>query len=368
MKRLIKKFLRAVLGKIYFYCIPPKNDQILLPEKAEEILNNHAPDPCTSCLSKNTVNEKCYDLSIIVPVFNAEQYLNECLVSILNQKTGYSFEVIVVNDGSTDHSASILDGFSQMKNITILHQENRGLSGARNSALQLVRGKHIMFVDSDDYLPQNAVASLMDAVVRWDADIVQGGYYGVNQAGERYLNLKKYDDRESVSPNGVLEGMAWGKVYKSELFQNVCFPERYWFEDTITTSILTHLASKICTISDMVYYYRQNEAGITKTSVGKPKSIDTFYVLRSVMNARKELNLHTDKAFYEHLLRLIILSYHRTKDQPEMVKKSMFSLFKKMLEEERADKAFVLQGDYKRLEQTILKGDYRRYCFLCSLP
>lgn len=368
MKERIKNIIGLCMRDFVFFCIPMQKNQIMPYDQAEKTLNAHAKDPGSSCLRNNQVNEKLFDLSIIVPVYNVEDYLYQCLNSIFNQKTSCSYEVIVVNDGSTDNSAAILNEFGAKENYFLLQQENQGLSGARNSGLQFVRGRYIMFVDSDDYLPENTVESLMSAAEHYQADIVQGGYYSVSQKGNEYRTMAAYETKGSVPPNGVVSGMAWGKVYKSELFEGICFPEDYWYEDTITTSILTHLAKRVSTISDMVYYYRQNSAGITKMSVGKPKSIDTFYVLRSVMNARRTLGMQTDQAFYEHLLRLIILSYKRTKHEPDNVKRSMFSLFHKMLEEERAGKEFVLHGSMKRLDETILTGDYRRYCFLCSLP
>lgn len=368
MKQIIKKCIRIVLECICYYFIPKRTDSVLSCERAEERMNRHSPDPHSSCLRKNQDKEKVYDLSIVVPVYNAEAYLDQCIRSLLNQKTKYHYEIIVVNDGSTDNSARILQGYSQEKNIVILSQKNQGHSGARNSGIQVVQGKYIMFVDSDDFVPEDVVEVLLNATEKYQADMIQGGYYHVSQNGSRCLATTKYKDEDSVPPNGVVAGMVCGKVYRTKLFENICFPEGYWYEDTIVTSILTHLANRVATISDIVYYYRQNADGITKTSVGKPKSIDTFYVLRSVMEARRTLGMETDNAFYEHLLRLIILSYQRTKNEPDPVKRSIFSLFRKMLEEERAGKHFVLHGTLNRLDKAITSGDYRRYCFLCALP
>ena len=122
-----------------------------------------------------------------------------------------------------------------------------------------------MFLDSDDYLPEDAAEVLLKAAEENQADIVQGGYYHVSESGKTIIATTKYAPSPSVSPNGVIAGMPWGKVYRAELFEQICFPEKYWYEDTIITSILTHLSARISTISNFVYYYRQNPTGITKT-------------------------------------------------------------------------------------------------------
>jgi len=366
MKQVLNKWVRRI-SRSLICLIPHTKNQFFSYEEAEKILNSHHSDPRSSCLNRNKINKKEYDLTIIVPVYNVEKFLAKCMGSIFNQKTDFSYEVIAVDDGSTDCSGQILKSFSCEKNFVIINQKNCGVSCARNNALQMARGNYIMFVDSDDYLTENTIESLVGTAYRCNADIVQGGYYCISQCDKKCLGIVKYDDNMSVLPNGVIAGMPWGKVYDSKLFENVCFPAGYWHQDTIITSIITHLATNIATVSDIVYYYRDNKSGITHKSRGNPKSLDTFYVLRSTLNARKELNMHTDKAFYEHLLRLIILSYRRTKREPEIVKRSMFSLFKKMLEEERGEQDFQVAKQYRNLENTIVTGDYRRYCFLCSL-
>ena len=103
------------------------------------------------------------------------------------------------------------------------------------------------------------------------------------------------------------------------------------------TAILTHLAEKIVTTEAMVYYYRQNPQGITSCSKAHPKAIDTFWVHRCVMEARKELGLVADVKFYEHLLRMVVLSYDRTKLMPDTVRNAMFILFREMLLTVRQD-------------------------------
>ncbi len=362
----IKSGLAMFINKLGVHFIPSKKIQCFSIEEAERILTEHSLDCGLSPLWKKKIQSPEYDLSIIVPVYNVEKYLDKCMQSILNQKTTYQYQVIAIDDGSTDHSATLLNKYSMHSHVTIFTQANRGLSGARNSGLRIAQGRYIMFVDSDDYLCETAIQSLMDTAYRLDADIIQGGYYDIDGESEAILGSVKYKDLSSVPPNGYVSGMAWGKVYKSILFENVCFPEKYWFEDTIVTGLLTHLADTVATVSDMVYFYRRNNAGITRTSIGKPKSIDTFYVQRCVLNARNQLGLHTDRAFYEHLLKMVVLCYQRTQNEPEIVKKSIFVMLKNMLEAARDTNVFAVSKQYKNLEKAIIRGEYGKYCVICK--
>ena len=362
----IKKCISVFVNRVGVHFAPSKKVQSISIEEAECVLSKHSPDPATYPLWENKTQPTEYDLSIIVPVWNVEKYLDKCMQSVLNQRTTYRYQVIAINDGSTDQSGMLLEKYKEYNHVTILVQTNRGLSGARNAGLRIAQGKYVMFVDSDDYIPETAVQSLMEAACRWNADIVQGGYYDIDGESETVLGSTQYKDDSSVPPNGCVAGMAWGKVYKAHLFETVCFPEKYWFEDTIVTGLLTHLANIVATVSDMVYFYRQNNTGITRTSTGKPKSIDTFYIQRCVLNARNQLGMHTDQAFYEHLLKMVVLSYQRTQKEPELIKKCLFIMFRNMLETARGTNEFNVSKRYRTLEKVIIRGEYNRYCILCK--
>lgn len=364
IKRMVKNGLSLFSNDIVYF-VPKTKEQTVSAEEAESVLEQYSPDPKSPALWNRPEIENDHDLTIIIPVYNVEKYLERCLESVLHQKTDYSYDVIVVNDCSSDNSIRIIERYQDDPSVKVFHHEiNRGLSAARNTGLREAQGKYVMFVDSDDFLTENAVEDLMQSAYRHDADIVQGGYYGIDHA-DKLLNSKNYTNCESVPSNGVLAGMAWGKVYKTKLFDRLCFPEKYWFEDTVVTAILTHLAEKIVTTEAMVYYYRQNPQGITSCSKAHPKAIDTFWVHRCVMEARKELGLVADVKFYEHLLRMVVLSYDRTKLMPDTVRNAMFILFREMLLTVRQDH-FVVKKRYKNLDRAISEGDYKRYTFLCK--
>lgn len=366
VKDIIKKTLSFGANHIAYHWIPKDKKQDISTEDAERILQEYYPDSNTSAIWDNS-SVKCeIDLSIIVPVYNVDKYLEKCIDSLINQKTIYSYDIVVVNDCSPDDSAIILKKYEDNEKVKILnHTVNQGVSAARNTGLRHMRGNYVMFVDSDDFVTENAVQDLLNAAYGAQADIVQASYYDVDSTGDKKIGSKKYDYCESVPPNGIISGMPWGKVYKSYLFHTVCFPEKYWYEDTIITALVSHLAKKIVTIPNFVYFYRLNFQGIVRTGKGKPKAIDTFWVHRCVLNAREKLGLKTDKDFYEHLIRMVVLSYKRIETETENVKKSLLVLFREMLLSVRQDD-FRLQRRYVNFEKAIINGEYQRCAFLCK--
>ena len=143
-----------------------------------EIIKEISADNGETCICDRILLRKkyLYDVGIIVPVYNAEQHIAECLDSILGQNTDFTFHVIIINDGSTDGSRKILRKYEERPNVTVIDQENKGHSGARNTGLENCFGKYVTFVDADDRLPVNAIEILMKKAVKGDFDIVGGGY------------------------------------------------------------------------------------------------------------------------------------------------------------------------------------------------
>jgi hypothetical protein len=195
-----------------------------------------------------------------------------------------------------------------------------------------------------------------------NADVVQGGYYYTDETGVVF-SIKSYKKAQKCSPNGTLAGLVCGKIYAAHLFIGVCFPESYWYEDTIITAIITHLAKNIVTIPEIGYYYRQNPTSITSKGKRKPKSVDSYWIHQRIMQDRSNLGMVTDCEFYKHLLRMVALSYRRTEMQPEEVKTALMILWKDLLEKERKDE-FALPPKYRRYEKVIRNCDYGKYRIL----
>lgn len=230
----------------------------------------------TSCFCSHTMRP-LYDLHIIVPAYQQEQYICDCIDSILSQKTEYSYFLTIVNDGSTDGTSTLLGKYSNNERVEIIKQKNCGISEARNSGMKTIMGKYLMFVDSDDILSAGAIENLMDKAFAEDADIVEGSLYAINNNNKilRSETHSLYVGNEWI---GKLRGYACGRVCKSELFAHYKFPKGLWFEDTIMSLLIYPQCHKIVTIPDDVYHYRMNSMGISALSQGKPKVVDTLWI------------------------------------------------------------------------------------------
>ncbi len=259
---LILMPLRYVVYRMRF---PKQLDMTI--EEAEDLLSAIHPDNGQTCLCNNSI-ETVYDLHIIVPVYNTAPYLRQCLDSIFQQETEFSFFVSIVDDGSTDSSPALLDdyyaslqGTSHYSTTEIIHQANQGPSAARNTALSNIHGKYIMFVDSDDMLLPGSIQTLMRAATLSGADITEGNFDG-----------------------GPAHGFAWGKVYRSELFRHVHFPPGYWFEDTLNAFYIYPLCHRIVQVPGIHYYYRPNPCSIMNSFQGSARTVDSLWASHRVLS------------------------------------------------------------------------------------
>ena len=212
-------------------------------------------------------------VSVIVPVYNTSQYLVRCLNSIC-QQTYKDLEIIIVNDGSTDNSQSIIDRFSSNDTrIRCLSQKNQGLSAARNNALNICTGEYITFVDSDDFLDSDYIISLLNAALKHSAMISMCGWYSyeektkhisslceiINENGEVLTHqealTKLFQDNE-------IQSHVWNKMYHYSLFKDVRFPVGKKFEDIYVMHKLFANANKIAYIKAPKYYYTQRDNSI----------------------------------------------------------------------------------------------------------
>lgn len=361
IKSAIKKALN--LAK----CLFKVNNHKQYIQNADEVLEIFCHDVKTSSLiegnSVDTFNGE-YDLSIIIPSYNNAKYIGKCLDSVISQKTKYKFEVIVVNDGSTDNTSEILDGYSSYGFVKIIQQENKGFSGARNVGIDNSTGRYIMFVDSDDRLPANAIESLMQKAIAEDADIVAGSYVTSNTNGD--ITPGYTYDNSQIDAMSLKNGQPWGKVYKRWLFNNVRYPENYWYEDTIFMMLIWPMCGRCFTISDVVYEYFINPKGISSSSKGRKKSVDTLYVYRSLLSDRLTLGLSLKQSDYESLLAHIKLSYLRTKELPEDIQKCIYLSWSEILSKYYADFKTQQKNNIK-LERAFKEDNYRKYCLACVL-
>ena len=244
----------------------------------DKVLTKYAKDPMTECYSPDCVfkyQEEIYDATVIIPCYNVEHYVAECLDSMLNQNTSYNVEIITIDDVSTDSTAEILRQYStRMTNFRIISQCNKGFSGARNTGIREARGKYLIFIDSDDYVTSDYIDCLLKKAFSKDADIVATGYYTFNNDHKIIKNIMIKDENDT----SLLNGCAWGKAIKRKFFEHLVFPENYWYEDSIIAHLVVPRANSIYMVSKCQYAYRSNPTGITKTSVNSLRAIESFYI------------------------------------------------------------------------------------------
>lgn len=213
------------------------------------------------------------EISIIVPVYNVENYIHRCIESILNQ-TFNKFELILVNDGSSDNCPQICDQYSNIDNrIKVIHKKNGGVSSARNEGLKLAKGRYIGFVDSDDYIDKDMYELLYKAINENDADISICGHKIVeNDKITQYIRndnkINLYNKKEAVKKillDDEINSFAWDKLYKRELFLNFEYPNLTYHEDLASTFKLLNKSDKIVCINKAKYNYVRNPNSICFT-------------------------------------------------------------------------------------------------------
>ena len=345
-----------LLGKRYWRSI-----STLTVGDSWQILENYSPKPKNSCIRKNMLSQpfSC-ELQIIVPAYNVEKYLTQCMDSILAQRTKYRFHVVLVDDGSTDRTGKIADTYLKDSRVTVIHQENRGFSGARNRALENIFAEYLMFVDSDDMMAEGAIEMLLDVAYANQAKIVQGNFCEIFD-DVRLPACKPNNSVHCVEPAlGNLEGYPWGKVFHSDLFSSLIFPEGFWYEDTMLSVLLYSRIKKAYVLSQTVYYYRKtNPNSISKISVMKPKCIDAFYVTELTIREHKALGIPMDQAYIEKVFRQILLNEKRIRNVPERVKEAVFILSADLVECFLPET--VQSKKYQRLIEIIQQRDYGLY-------
>lgn len=219
-------------------------------------------------------------VSIIVPVYNVKSYVGECVESLCRQ-TYTNLEILLVDDGSTDGSGEVCDEYAgRDERIRVIHQANRGLSGARNMGLDDARGEYIAFVDSDDLVSTNYVETLYELLMKYEADIaacayVKGTTEQLTEIREKVLSLDNV--KEICMPSVKLlkqwhgkykqqETVAWNKLYCREVWngrKKIRFPESRNHEDVLISHLVVQGAKTIVLTTEILYFYRIRKGSIT---------------------------------------------------------------------------------------------------------
>ena len=229
-------------------------------------------------------------VSVIVPVYNSEKYIERCLNSILEQNYN-DFELIVINDGSKDKSLEILKDYQNKfpQIITLIDQENTGVAKTRNNAIKMSRGKYIMFIDNDDFIDKDYIETFVEEAEKEDFDVVLGGYRRPNEKGEIIKELKLPQEEWAK----FMIFAPWARIYKKEyLIQNdIEFLSTNIGEDVFFNIQAMLISEKIKIIDYIGYNWFFNSASVSNTTQKNIQNLQVFELLNSCYDVLKEKNI-----------------------------------------------------------------------------
>lgn len=294
------------------------------------------------------------DVSVIVPCYNVEDYVEGCLRSIVTQETRKTLEVISVDDGSTDRTGELLDAMAnQDSRIRVIHQDNRGLSGARNTGVAACKGATLVFVDSDDLLTPGALETLSSALWRGGCDYVTATYENMSGDGKVLTPLT----------GKRTHGAPWARLYSREVWRNLEFPEGFWFEDTVQAFCINPCWRERY-IDVPVYLYRHNNKGIMAASNTSKRGLDTLWVVEEMLAWERQLGIPLDQGVYDTLIyQLGPLLWKRTSALTEVERRATFAYASDLfnLHSEGRRLSTSRGGRWPDVDQALKTRNYRQW-------
>lgn len=254
-------------------------------------------------------------ISIIIPVYNVAEYLEKCVSSLLNQ-TYKNIEIILVDDGSPDNSGDICDRLADNDSrIVVIHKENGGVSSARNAALDIMKGEYVTFVDGDDYVADDFIECMYNAIITNNADIATCGHYRVEFNGSIKSIYELSDDPDYVICKSGLESLtdmfygktcsasSGSKLYNRKLFENLRFPGYVMGEDTYVVYHAFSQAKQIAHTNKPLYYYVQHSSSVTNSKTNYIKFYDYVRLYDHIIEVDKNLD---NKTYFASLANRLI--------------------------------------------------------------
>lgn len=249
-------------------------------------------------------------ISVVVPIYNVEPFLNTCIDSILNQ-TYTNIEIILVASESTDRSVEIADAYlCRDSRVQVIHRPRLGLSDARNVGIGVALGKYICFIDSDDYISPEYVKTLYSLCKLYDCEIAQCDFFRISNNENDLIQNRENEIENKVNIFSNVEMclnlynsiafpsvVAWTKLYKKTLFDSISYPVGQLHEDTATTHLLFFAAKRIVVTAQKLYYYRMREGSIMGVQWSEKNLIGlTYYEDRLKFFANNNIPILSAKA------------------------------------------------------------------------
>ena len=256
-------------------------------------------------------------ISVIVPVYNVEKYLDKCLTSLIKQ-TYKNFEIIVINDGSIDNSLAICNKYD---NVKVYDYKNAGVAHARNVGIKKATGDYLLFVDSDDYIDEKLLENLNEFLKKNDCDIVCFDMYKVVNNVNTYYHTSNSLVKDNIKRYIIGDSGPCNKLIKKKLFNNLKFMEKIYYEDLATMPILALYTNKIEFLEEPLYYYVQRDNSIMHQKKFSEKLLDIFTSLDNVYevydgNYKDEI----EYLYITHLLRSASMRFLEYDDTKEYLK------------------------------------------------
>ena len=355
-----------------------KKDTVTMSEEeAIGIIQRASPDP-DSCPDYSRIEcDPEIELSIIVPVYNHADVVGACIDSLVSQRTARNYELILVDDGSTDGVETLIEDYLRYDHVRIIHQSNGGIAAARNTGIAQARGRYLMFVDCDDAVKPDLLEKLMSAAEAGNCDIAMCGHNLIKKSNgmitsvlpniEPGINLLGYDHSAEILNYA---GLPWAKVYKRELFEKVRFFPGYWYEDTIVQTLLFPQCSSFHYIPEALYdyfWYEDNFSHIQAGRQARPKAVDRYWLLLAILKRYDEMALPKDARFYTMLLTHVSAYYYPTiATLPEEVVQAMFVAARALLLKRKPEKTVKLPYMLRLTEKAMIDNNIALWK-LCSV-
>lgn len=266
-------------------------------------------------------------ISIIVPIYKVEDYLEKCIDSILSQSIT-KFELILIDDGSPDECGKICDSYaSRDHRIKVVHKQNEGLSAARNSGLDIAEGDYVGFVDSDDWIHDKMYETLLNLLIDNNADIAQCEFIRTFDEEETIDNsqrntIETFNNIESLkniyNKKAISTVVSWNKLYKRELFDHIRFPKGKIHEDEFTTHKLLYKSKKLVYTNKVLYFYRQTPNSIMNSKFNK-KRLDILDAMQERLDFAEltQNEMFVNETLQKYMFRLVSFYYKCKIEIPE---------------------------------------------------
>lgn len=271
-------------------------------------------------------------VSVIVPVYNCEKYLEQCFFSLTQQTYG-NIEIILVDDGSTDQSLLLCKKIAEHeKRIRVTTKKNGGASSARNVGLTLANGEYITFVDSDDWIELDMFKCFIELLEQNDADMVIGEFFTEKKEQEKF---EIWDKKRCLEHFFRVRGekdthSVCGRIYKRELFKDLSFIEGRMNEDVLACYQIACSCQKVVYSTKQVYHYRNNDEGVTRSLFSK-KKMDLLYVWEKVHNLVEQNNpeflelceINEARARFTLLSQMYINGFNKKDEEMKKIKQKL---------------------------------------------